>query len=337
MTLAVVIPTYGRTVEPARLLACLARQSLAPDEVIVVDQNAAGLLDPLLAESGIGPILHLRLAEPNAAAARNAGFAASTSTHVLFLDDDETVEPDFIARLSKSFAAHPEVGCLWPIVYEGSPRAAARRWRRRVSPSGSLIPVRHAGAGGIAFERGCFRAAGGYDELLFEMGGMGEDWELSLRMRHRELTIWLDPSLRVRHGLAVEGGCAIRSAPYRDTRARLLRMLLAALRASAGAPFSLTLRHLWPALRVGLLSSLGRPGGRAAVLLHPIWHLRAALRAIGESRDFVRRHASLYAEPWRVNHLDAPTYKVASSKRLGRQRVSTLFDSVDASGLVSRR
>jgi GT2 family glycosyltransferase len=60
VTLSVVIPTYGRVAPLARLLASIAAQTVAPDEVIVVDQNAPGFLDEIIA----GDVIHLRLAEP---------------------------------------------------------------------------------------------------------------------------------------------------------------------------------------------------------------------------------------------------------------------------------
>lgn len=316
MTLSIVIPTYGRTTSLARLLESIAQQTVAADEVIVVDQNAEGTLDSILLASGIETLVHIRLDEANAAAARNAGFAASSSTHVVFVDDDEVLESDFVSRVRETFASHAPVLCLWPVIYQLDRAAALRRWRRIASgksPEGStLFPVQRVGAGGIAFEREYFRSIGGYDETLFRFGRMSEDWELSLRMQRRGLTIWLNSSLFVRHEAAVEGGCAIRSAPYRDTRERRLRVLLATLRIASGAPFRLGLQHVWTIIRVGLLSSLGRPGGRLAVLRNPLWHLRAIARAIVESREFAQRHAARYADPTRVEHLTAPTYHVVS-------------------------
>lgn len=99
MTLSIVVPTYGRTEPLARLLETIAQQTVTADEVIVVDQNGAGVLDAILLESGLETLVHLRLEEANAAAARNAGFAASASTHVLFVDDDEILERYFVARV----------------------------------------------------------------------------------------------------------------------------------------------------------------------------------------------------------------------------------------------
>jgi hypothetical protein len=301
VTLSIVIPTYGRVAPLARLLASIAAQTVAPDEVIVVDQNAPGFLDEIIG----GNVVHLRLEEPNAAAARNAGFAASTSTHVLFVDDDEILGDDFVARLLATLARHPEVRCLWPAIYSGERAPAA-------PANAPLVRVRRAGGGGVTFERDFFRRTGGYDETLFRFGRMSEDWELGLRMQRRGLAVWHDPSLLLRHEPAPTGGCGIRSLPYDEARKRAARAIVCICRISSGAPFRLRPRDAWPIARVALLSSLGRKGGRAAVLRRPLWHLRTILRAVRESRAWLAQHADRYEGD--VDHLARPTVRSSYSR-----------------------
>jgi GT2 family glycosyltransferase len=175
----------------------------------------------------------------------------------------------------------------------------------------------------VAFEREFFRSTGGYDETLFRFGGMSEDWELGLRMRRRGLAIWHDPSLFVRHEPAMSGGCGVRSASYVDARARLARAVVFAERVSVGPPFRLAPRHVWPIVRTALLSSLGRPGARRAVVRHPLWHLRTLANAMRESREFAALHAWRYADPARVDHLAQPTARVLSHVLVERNEVAT--------------
>src|SRR5687767_7394546 len=83
VTISVVIPTVGRTESLGNLLRSLKRQTEAPAEVIVVDQNENDLLGPILGTSSLTSLTRIRLREANASAARNAGFVVSSSSHVL--------------------------------------------------------------------------------------------------------------------------------------------------------------------------------------------------------------------------------------------------------------
>lgn len=292
-SLTIVIPTFGR-VEPLReLLATIARQTVAA-EVIVVDQNAAGLIDAIVPDSA----MHLRLAEPNAAAARNAGFLASTTSHVLFVDDDELLEPTHVERVLHLLRTHPNVRCLWPIVHSGDRDRALRSWRGQATgetiAGSSLFRIARAGAGGIVFERELFRELGGYDDLLFRYGGMSEDWELSHRMKQSGAAIWCDPELFVRHQAELQGGCATRTLPYGIARTRIMAATMFRLRIANAPSFHLGMRDIVPIIRFCLLSSLGRPDARRQVLAHPVLHLRMLASALFQSHAFAMQHRERY-------------------------------------------
>jgi GT2 family glycosyltransferase len=308
IALAIVIPTYRRTDALRRLLASLEAQTVAPAEVLVIDQNEPGFLDDVLRGTSVRTT-HVLLDRPNAAAARNAGFLRSTATHVLFLDDDEVIGPDFVAQLLDDFRRHPQVRCLWPIVhFPGRREAALHSWQRfhrrgRALAGSTIFPVNRAGSGGVAFEREFFRKSGGYDELLFAFGHMAEDWELSARMHARGMTIWSDASLFIEHTPTYDGGCAIRTAPYEDIRRAAARACMFRQRIAAGPPFRLRARDVLPVIRFSLVSSLGRDDARRAVLRHPLRHLRMVARARQESRELLETHGQRYRNAARIDHL----------------------------------
>ncbi len=292
--LTIVIPTVGR-VEPLReLLATIAGQTVAVAEVIVVDQNAPGLIDAIVPSSAT----HLRLAEANAAAARNAGFLASISSHVLFVDDDELLEPAHVERVLQLLRTHPQVRCLWPVVHHGDRDRGLRLWRATATgetiPGSSLFRISRAGAGGVVFERELFRELGGYDDLLFRFGGMSEDLELSHRMKRSGAAIWCDAGLFLRHRAVQEGGCAIRTLPYGIARTRVMSATLFRLRIANAPSFRLRLRDVVPILRYCFLSSLGRPDARRQVLAHPIRHLWMLAATIAQSRAVAQKHRGRY-------------------------------------------
>lgn len=281
-TIAIVIPTYGRVDSLRRLLDSIAAQSVQPSELIVVDQNPQGLL------SGVVPSWaeHLQLDTPNAAMARNVGFLASRATHVTFIDDDQVLERDHVRGLMERFTSYPDVRCIWPIVYHGG--------REHASRGSALFPIHRAGSGGVAFERELFRDLGGYDDLLFRFAGTGEDWELSRRMKRAGVQVWCDPTLFVAHAAEEQGGCGIRGVRYEEARGRINRATMLGLRLHGGTNGRIRVRDLPIIVRYSLLSSLGRPDARRAVLRHPLRHLRMITDAVRTSRAFLRAHVARY-------------------------------------------
>ena len=108
---AVVVPTVGRDAL-RQLLASLAAQTddpegWVPDEVVVVDDRK----DPP-SPLGVGISPHpgweprvLRSGGRGPAAARNAGWRATSTDWVVFLDDDVVLPPDWSRRLATDLAA----------------------------------------------------------------------------------------------------------------------------------------------------------------------------------------------------------------------------------------
>ncbi len=308
MSLAVVVPTVGRIHPLRRLLRSVAAQTVTPDELLIVDQNPAGFVDALLRE--IPSVARIALAEANLAAARNVGFAATSSTHVLFIDDDEVIDPDFCERVIGTFARHPEVRCLWPVVHTPGARAdGVRHWRRLADgPSiagTTLFRIRRIAGGGAVFERAFFRATGGYDETLYRAAHMAEDLELSTRMRRRGMPMWCDASLFVLHDPAIDGGCETRALPLAEARRRVVLATFLRLRIAAAPRFRLAPSATSEIIRFGFLSSIGRPDARRDALLHPLRVLKLLIRIRGESRRIMARNAERYADYGAIDHLRA--------------------------------
>jgi len=102
--------TVGRTDKLDRLLASLARQTLADFELVIVDQNEPGVLDPVLAPYADRINLHHIRSERGLSRARNVGLAQCRADIVAFPDDD-CWYPDTLAETIVSlFEAAPEAG-----------------------------------------------------------------------------------------------------------------------------------------------------------------------------------------------------------------------------------
>jgi glycosyltransferase involved in cell wall biosynthesis len=97
--LSIVVTTYNRATQLARLLEALERQSAIDEfELIVVDDGSADETASVLAASRDYPLRTSHQANAGPASARNAGILAATGEYVLFIDDDVIPSDDLAER-----------------------------------------------------------------------------------------------------------------------------------------------------------------------------------------------------------------------------------------------
>ena len=142
--LTVAVCTFRRE-SLAETLASLARQSLAPDRIVVADNDdapsAEGVARGAAARYGL-PLDYVHAPARNISVARNACLSAARRTggHLAFIDDDETAPPgwlaDLRARLSSGMA-----GVSGPSIAVYPDDAPA--WMRRVAPHDQTPPRLH--------------------------------------------------------------------------------------------------------------------------------------------------------------------------------------------------
>ncbi len=109
-SLSLLCCTVGRTEKLGRLLDSLVAQSRLDFELLIVDQNAPGALDPVLAPYlDRLDIVHLR-SERGLSRARNVGLAHCRAGLIAFPDDDCWYPPALVERVVELFAAHPDAG-----------------------------------------------------------------------------------------------------------------------------------------------------------------------------------------------------------------------------------
>ena len=198
----VVIPTRDR---PAALrgavASALAALPCASAGVIVVDNASrppasealAKIRDPRL-RIVVNPGPH------GPAAARNFGVAQSRAATVFFLDDDDALLPDYIARIEARRVGRARAARFG--------FAAMRRGRRvigarRSGPLDAATPLRRRLAGlgmGVWIERALFEEIGGIDTAL----DVNEDTEFFLRLAAAGAEGWYsaEPGVVIRPGVA---------------------------------------------------------------------------------------------------------------------------------------
>jgi glycosyltransferase involved in cell wall biosynthesis len=107
MTLGVVVITYNRTALLAQALESVLRQTRPADALLVVDDGSTESTAALQQRVGDAVRWH-RQENAGPSVARNTGLALSTTDTLLFLDDDDLLEPTALERLEAALVATPD-------------------------------------------------------------------------------------------------------------------------------------------------------------------------------------------------------------------------------------
>lgn len=218
MVASVVVPNLNGAhfLEPC--LASLARQTLAADDVIVVDNGSTDGSAELVRER-YPEVRVISFAENRGfAAAMNAGIAQARAGLVAFLNNDAVAEPTWLEELAACLARHPAAAAATskllladePGRLDGAGDGLTRSFLPYVRGHGELDDGRFGdevevfGASGAAalWRAPVLRELGGFDERFF---AFYEDVDLSFRARLRGHEIWYAPRSVVRH---TRGGTA---------------------------------------------------------------------------------------------------------------------------------
>jgi glycosyltransferase involved in cell wall biosynthesis len=112
---SIVIPCFNQGAFLAECLASVRAQTLAPHEVIVVDD---GSTDPWSAqrirELCTPPVILVAQENRGLAGARNTGVRRATGDWILPLDADDQLAPDALATYAEAIARAPEVDVWYP-------------------------------------------------------------------------------------------------------------------------------------------------------------------------------------------------------------------------------
>lgn len=203
---SIVIPTFNRPLQLADCLASITRLDYprASFEVIVVDDGSHPPLDDVVEpfRKKIGITLKTqRNAGP--ATARNTGVAAAGGEFLTFIDDDNTVEPDWLKRLSESVRANPNSmigGRIVNIATENLYSSASQLLIDYLheNDNGNPEESRFFTGNNQTMPKNLFNEIGGYD-VSYRPGMAAEDREFCerwLRLGHRMIHT---PEVKVMH------------------------------------------------------------------------------------------------------------------------------------------
>jgi glycosyltransferase involved in cell wall biosynthesis len=195
---SVYIPAYNVAEFLAASIESLLAQTLAADEILVIDDGSQDASPEIAARyRQVTLIRHER--NLGLAAARNTAFRSARNDLVAALDADCVADENWLATLAAHFA-DPKVAGVGGRLKEGVSRSVADRWRAaHMSQEWGLEPFRDPkflyGCNNL-MRKSAVLAAGGYDATLRTNG---EDADLSRRLRARGGQLLYDPSARATH------------------------------------------------------------------------------------------------------------------------------------------
>jgi len=199
--ISVIIPTYNRLSFLEQALRSVLEQTLAPEEIIVVDDGSTdGTGDLIAAFSTENTALRfLRLKHRGfPGRARNAGARIARGRYLTFLDSDDFWEPEKLQKQLAFLAANPGVRVChtrerW---LRGGREVsqAGQRHRRSGDIFSDALKKCIIGPSTVMLERTLFDELGGFREDL----EIAEDYELWLRLCAREQVGYVDDALTIK-------------------------------------------------------------------------------------------------------------------------------------------
>ena len=130
--ISVIIPSFNRATMLVRCIKALLASNDADFEIVAIDDCSSEDVRGVLSESKVldDPRVRLLRNETNLQLGRSRarGADAAKGDLLLFLDDDNLVEPDMLALMAKEFATNPRLGLLAPMAIHVNGPKDGRIW-----------------------------------------------------------------------------------------------------------------------------------------------------------------------------------------------------------------
>lgn len=191
---SLVISVWNRKDDLRENLAAIREQTVAADQVVVVDNDSTdGTPEMVIAEFPEVQLIRMPHSAYGACETFNIGFASAHGDFVGILDDDVVLPQDFVERMLAKFAEEPQTTAIlspkvvepeMPDWYRDSPAVNTERYASTFRGCGSM-------ARGDAIRR-----AGYYDQRFFIFGN---ERDLTTRLLNLGYRVKMVPSIEVFH------------------------------------------------------------------------------------------------------------------------------------------
>jgi GT2 family glycosyltransferase len=277
LRISVGVATCGRPSDLRTCLAAVARQTRAPAEVVVVDQEPSPEARAVVEQSGLASITYVEQERLGLSASRNLALELAAGDLLAVTDDDCAPDERWLEAIAGAFARAPQPEVVTgPIHPLGDAPAGGHAISLRVEDAacdyrGRVQPWGVGSGGNFAGAVSLLRRLGGWDERLGagSAGMAAEDAEIIYRALLAGSLIRFEPAAIVRHawqtadrrmatrwsyGFGVGAMCGLLLAgrdPYS------LRMLAGYLNLHVRPAVKALLRREWGPLRERALALAG--------------------------------------------------------------------------------
>lgn len=187
-SVSVIIPTYHCGQFIADAIAGALDQTIAPLELIVVDDGSTDNTAEVVRTFG-DLVRYVPQENAGVSAARNRGVAESTGEIIAFLDADDTWEPTKLAKQLAVFESDPEVGLVHCGMREFDSQTGETVGFRVHGKEGWVAddlllwedPAVNVSGSSIMCRRSAFESTEGFDPEI----KVGEDWDLCYRIARK--------------------------------------------------------------------------------------------------------------------------------------------------------
>lgn len=235
---SVVIPTFNRPTLLRRAVISALAAVGAGGDVVVIDDGSEVPAAEVLADLAGPRLTVLRNAEgKGASAARNFGVRQARGDVIFFLDDDDELLPDYIARVDAETGGFASAAFGYSAYMLRSP-ASEEADVAKLDRTGLIdptLPLRKRLIGlcmGVWMHRGLFLEAGGLDPALT----IDEDTDLTIRLFDRRQPGWFDGRPGVAVDRRAQDGLTATVAPMVAARSYVSTYLKNAARLRPGSP-----------------------------------------------------------------------------------------------------
>jgi glycosyltransferase involved in cell wall biosynthesis len=213
--ITVAICTHNRAAFLEKAVRSVLRQITGDTELLIIDNASIDDTPAVAAQlAAANPCVKVfREEELGLSAARNAALKQACGEFVLFMDDDATAKPDWLAAYQRFLSAPPseKIAAVGGAVFSEF-EIAPPKWAssdstfnpgdspKRLSYGGSLF------GGNIAYRRETALAAGMFDTQLGRKGGgrmSREESDLNIRLQDAGHEIWWLPGAAILHFVPV--------------------------------------------------------------------------------------------------------------------------------------
>ncbi|MDH8701663.1 glycosyltransferase involved in cell wall biosynthesis [Dysgonomonadaceae bacterium PH5-43] len=220
MTFSVVICTYNRAKYLSKTLHSVLTQSISPNnfEIIVVDNNSTDNTSEVFSNikentSDDINLHYYKEINQGISHARNLGVSKAINDYIVFIDDDETIDSNFLEKLSDFLNIYPQAELISepvvPVYETKEPEWLSPYTTALVTGAynkGTKIKIvnksEYPGTGHATFKRELFLKYGGFKTNLGRKAGSlmgGEDKDFFLRLMNNNIDCYYVPEAKIYH------------------------------------------------------------------------------------------------------------------------------------------